>query len=633
MSNKSPNQSGQSLLELLVAMGIFVLVVASTMFLTLDSHLANQEGGQRTRAAALAQEGIEASKSLASRGWKYLTIGTHGLSASTNIWQYNGSADSLGVFSRSVTVASVNRDVSGNIVTVGGTPDLDTKLVTSQVTWAPRPNRPSSVIVNSYMANWKSRRWTQTLQAEFDAGTKNQVVSANASGGELVLASSGGGMLGNQFKVDTSIASQNLTNAAYRTSFRFTAQSSKSVNTIRVYLHTENGTSPTYRYGLQGNTAGNPSGVWLGSTTLQATSTGWQTISLSPAVAITAGTTYHLVVQYESGTIAVNRFIALRVTTPLNSLIPLNNNPDTQSNVLRSLNSGGTWSVDNNQPVYMLGFNDGSFEGNPYISLTENNPERIFSGGYVGEQFTPSSTVTATQVTFEAKKIGIPVGDLMVALYDVSAASLVEQGVLASSAAIGVNYGPFSFSFVTPRTLTAGTTYRIYVFSSAQNNASNFFRVRRIDTTNSAVYNNLTYNGTTSFLTRSTDSGGTWTPFVESDVGGYYFTLSSGYSLSGDFISSAFDTGSAATVDNYLTWTATVPVGTTLQYQARTAATQIGLSSATWVGPDGTAATYFTTPGDIIADNPNTRWIQYRAYFTSTGASTPTLSDITVNYE
>ncbi|MFH1207738.1 MAG: prepilin-type N-terminal cleavage/methylation domain-containing protein [Patescibacteria group bacterium] len=639
MSSKTSNQSGQSLLELLVAMGIFVLVIASTMFLTLDAHLANQEGGQRTRAAALAQEGMEASKSLASRGWKYLTVGTHGLSAVTNVWQYNGAVDSLGIFSRAVTVASVNRDVSGNITTSGGALDLDTKLVTSQVTWSPRPNRPSSVIVNSYMTNWKSRRWIQTQQADFDAGTKNQVVSANISGGELELASAGGGTLGNKFKIDTSVATQRLNNTTNRISFRFTAQNSKTVNSIRVFIHEKNGTGNTsFRYGLQGDNSGNPSGTWLASADLALSGTvatnNWQSLTLSSTYTIIAGTVYHLVVQPVPGTSPApngSRYISLRVTTPLNAMIPLSNNPDLQSNVLYYT---GSWQLPiNRQPIYVLGFTDATFEGDPYISLTEVNQERIFGGNYVGEQFTPGSTVTAAAVTFEAKKIGAPAGNLMVALYDVSGSSLVEQGVLSAAGSVGTSYGSFTYTFTSPRTLSFGATYRVYVFSSVANNNSNYFRIRRLEVTNNAVYRNISYNAVVSFLTRSANSGGSWTPFNQADIGGYYFTLQSSYQLTGDFISSAFDTGSANTVDNYLAWTSTVPVGTTLQYQVRTAATQVELASATWVGPDGTGATFFTTAGDIIADNANTRWIQYRAHFTSTGAATPTLSDITVNYE
>jgi Tfp pilus assembly protein PilV len=630
MSNKPDNQSGQSLMELLVAMGIFVLIVASTMFLTLDAHLANQEGGQRTRAAAFAQEGIEASKSLASRGWKYLTVGMHGLSAVTNVWQYNGSTDSLGIFSRSVTVTSVNRDVSGNIVTSGGTPDPDTKLVTSRVTWSPRPNRPSEVVVNSYFANWKSRRWSQTLQSDFNAGTKNQVVSTNVSGGELELDAMGGGQLGNQFKINSVTGAQNLSSATLRTSFRFTAQNSKSVSAIRVYLI--NSTGPTYRYGLQKDSGGNPDGVWLGSATKTSVA-GWQSVTLPSAVPITAGTTYHIVVQYASGTIRNNRYISLSVSTPGNELVPLTNSPDLQSNVLNF--NGTSWSLPTDQqPIYMLDFNDGTtYEGNPYNRLTENNAERIYSTNYVGEQFTVASDVSATDITFEAKKIGSPTGNLMVALYNVSGLALVEQGVLAPAALVGTTYTAFTYHFSSSRSLIAGTTYRIYLYSSVANSTTRYFRIRRLDVFNNAAYIGQSYNGSTSLLTWSANSGSSWSTASVADIGGYYFTLQSGYQTSGDFISSAFDTGSASTVDNYLTWTSTIPVGTILQYQVRTAATEAGLASSTWVGPDGTGATYFMTAGEIIADNANTRWIQYRAYFTSTGAATPTLSDITVNYE
>lgn len=634
MFNKHHNQSGQSLLELLVAMGVFVLIVSSTMFLTLDAQLGNQEGGQRSRAVGLAQEGVEAVKSLASRGWKYVENGTHGLSAATGVWEFGGTSDDVGIFSRTVSVADVFRDALGNIVTTGGTLDPDTKLVTTRVDWENRPNRPEEVLVDSYMTNWRSRRWTQTTQAEFDAGTKNQVVSASVVDGELTLAPLGGGEYGNTFVVNTSVSAQNLTNSAYRTSLRFTAQNTKTVNALSVYINAEVGTSPTYRYSLQADSAGHPSGLWLGSGTYRATSPGWKTIAITPAVTLAAGTTYHLVVQYQTGTIAANRYIALRVTTPDNMLVPLDGVADPSANVLTSLNNGGTWTVDNTQPLYELSFADGTYAGNPYVSLTENTTERIYRDRFVGELFTPPADMTVSAVTFDARKNGNPSGELMVALIDAATSGVLERGVLASATAITSTYAAYTYSFAAPVHLSAGTAYRIYAYSSVSNSTTNYFRIRRLDTDASDVSGpELSYRGTTSVLTYTINGGGSWTDVGAADIGGYYFTLQSGFVAVGDFISSAFDTGSSGAVGNYLTWTAAEPSGTRVYFQVRAAATQPALIGTAWNGPDGTAASYFDVAGQVVPDFSGAQWWQYRAYFESTGADTPVLSDVTINYE
>ena len=109
-----------------------------------------------------------------------------------------------------------------------------------------------------------------------------------------------------------------------------------------------------------------------------------------------------------------------------------------------------------------------------------------------------------------------------------------------------------------------------------------------------------------------------------------------GYFISGTFESSAFDTGAVSPVYNYINWTTDEPAGTRIEWQLRTADTQAGLSSATWVGSDGTSGTYYTTQGELIELDPGAsgeQWIQYKAYFYSDSISTPILRDITLDYE
>jgi hypothetical protein len=105
------------------------------------------------------------------------------------------------------------------------------------------------------------------------------------------------------------------------------------------------------------------------------------------------------------------------------------------------------------------------------------------------------------------------------------------------------------------------------------------------------------------------------------------------YASSGDLTSSAHDDG----YDHYWDWgtisfTINEPASTNVQFQIRTAATQGGLSSATWYGPTGTGD-YYTTSGAVINSvHDGDRWIQYKAYFSGPGNTTPTLSDVSITY-
>ncbi|MBI5221947.1 MAG: hypothetical protein HY980_00395, partial [Candidatus Magasanikbacteria bacterium] len=84
-----------------------------------------------------------------------------------------------------------------------------------------------------------------------------------------------------------------------------------------------------------------------------------------------------------------------------------------------------------------------------------------------------------------------------------------------------------------------------------------------------------------------------------------------------------------------VSWGETLPSGTDLQFQIRSATTSGGLASATWYGPTGIGDYYTTNTGENINSiHDGDRWIQYKAFLTTTNsANTPSLNDITVNYQ
>jgi hypothetical protein len=107
----------------------------------------------------------------------------------------------------------------------------------------------------------------------------------------------------------------------------------------------------------------------------------------------------------------------------------------------------------------------------------------------------------------------------------------------------------------------------------------------------------------------------------------------SSYYAAGDLTSSTFDSGQDTGVDwGNISFTISEPATTNIQFQLRSAATQGGLSSATWYGPTGTGDYYTTSGAAVNTVHDGDRWLQYRAYFSGPGDITPTFSDISVNY-
>ncbi len=104
------------------------------------------------------------------------------------------------------------------------------------------------------------------------------------------------------------------------------------------------------------------------------------------------------------------------------------------------------------------------------------------------------------------------------------------------------------------------------------------------------------------------------------------------YVSSGSLISSSFDTGTASTTFSTLVWNP----------QSQNASTSVAFQlaanndDATWdfLGPDGTASSYYTVPGTTISTALNNkRYLRYKVLLTTTSASTtPVLSNVAINY-
>jgi len=451
---------------------------------------------------------------------------------------------------------------------------------------------------------------------------------------------------GSSFVIDSTSGIGLMNKSTDWTSLRFTAKNSKTVSAVRIYLQQEKGTSPTYRYGLQSDNGGEPSGTWLGATNQgygdhQATATGWQTISLNESVTLSAGTTYHLLVRHQSGTINSANSIELRRSDPDNFLHPYDGSSNPASNVLWSDDNGATWSVQGYQPIYVLDFSDATYEGNPYHELTVRD---IYSTDYFGQQFTitGSDTIISTIGFLVSENNEGPEDDLYVTLYDVTGATQIESGTLATDADMTNNiYSWETYTFSSPITLTSGNTYRVYL-SSPLSTIQKHYVIRTIHHDNVSVLNGINYSGTNSVYTYSTDSGSSWTATDNNyDINGFRFATTI-YELSGYLISSAYDTGSLSSF-NIIEWTQTTPSCTPAcetKIQIQTAPDNVdspGAWSATWCGPDGEDGDdtdYFTnSAGELIhSDHNGDQWIRYKAILSGDSTDTPTFEEITINY-
>lgn len=174
-------------------------------------------------------------------------------------------------------------------------------------------------------------------------------------------------------------------------------------------------------------------------------------------------------------------------------------------------------------------------------------------------------------------------------------------------------------AFPVPADVTAGTTYAIVLRGATGGD----YRATRAN--KSAYANGAWYT--------STNSGGSWAAQGQDLAFRTYVTPVS-YALSGTLVSSLRDSNPAAgssTTWTTLSWTAATPAGTAVKFQV--AGSNSASGPFNFVGPDGTANTYFTTGGSSLGQFNGLRYLKYKAYLSTTASgSTPTLADVTFCY-
>ena len=461
-----------------------------------------------------------------------------------------------------------------------------------------------------------------------------------------------GAHYGSSFEIDNTFGGGLISKNTDWTSLRFKAKNSKTVNSIRVYLEQEKGNSPTYRYGLQSDNNGEPSGIWLGDNNLaynehQATSTGWQTITLNEGASLTINTTYHLVVRHLVGEIGGANAIELRQSDPNNFIHPYDSSSNSSGNVLWSEDSGNSWSVQGHQPIYVLDFSDATHEGNPYHESTVHD---IYSNDGLTQTFCFGEQITITGTDKMLSEVSFlvsennqgPEDDLYITVYDVTNSVQLESGIIATdNDTINTEYKWVTYTFSSPIELITGNTYRAYLCSPLSYIQKHYL-VRSVHHDDITELKEINYDGLNSYFIASNDGGATWDTTNDNyDINGFRFNKTI-YMASGEIISSAFDMGVPSKTQT-IEWDETIPSCSPpceVKMQIQTAPDNSGSPGAwsTWCGSegkDGDETDYFSNSnGELIhTDNNGGQWIRYRALLTGDSVETPVLEEININYK
>ena len=127
------------MVEILVAISIVVVSILAAMAVAQKSMAVSRQALYSSQAVFLLEEGAEAVRILRDNGWANIS----GLETSTTYypvfsegaWSLSATSTQVGIFTRTVTVAAVNRNSTTGDIDAGGDDDPGTKLITITVSW------------------------------------------------------------------------------------------------------------------------------------------------------------------------------------------------------------------------------------------------------------------------------------------------------------------------------------------------------------------------------------------------------------------------------------------------------------------------------------------------------------------
>jgi len=162
MSSKINFKKGSGIVEILVAIFIFTIVLGSLITAS-NMYLSGAGESLKTaQGAYLAQEGIEAVKTIRDNSWNSISSLVDNtdyylyfnISSSTNtFWEATSTAFGVdSVFIRTFKSDSVYRDSDGRIITNGGILDPNTKKVSVSVSWKSKSSTTTKTL-STYVAN------------------------------------------------------------------------------------------------------------------------------------------------------------------------------------------------------------------------------------------------------------------------------------------------------------------------------------------------------------------------------------------------------------------------------------------------------------------------------------------------
>lgn len=613
MAQSLTKKRGFSTVEIMLAISIFAIFTIGLLYLSIDTIQRDSRINLNTESLLYAQEGIEAARSIADKNYLLLTNGDHGLYINGGDWDFVPAPEDIdGFYERTITVEDVYRNESGDIDEAGTQYDPDIKKVTSEVSWLQAGIIPKTTSLTTYIANWKGDDVIQTTCTEINEGTFDNTDTTP-------LPSPPSDNCGIKlFEIEVG------------SDFFSTVNLGKHANDVDI--------DGNYAYLASSDEGEGFSIADISDIENPSIIANLDVTGKGRYVRKSGNYAYLGVARANSGLAIVN------VSNP--------NSP----------------SLSTSEDIGEIGNQPDTFDNNLYMAVNAENESFLVydisdkSSPILLDSIQFNDEVYVIQINGNYAYLGLDDDNLGFRVVDISDPNNVSQ--IAS-----LNVG---------EEVNAIEIQGNIAFLGTEDTADSLQVVNISDPSNPTIITSINVNGeiqdltiTGDYLYAAVDEANAglaainisnpYSPYlaynldilgkgtgIDSDTN--YVYISTDVSnrglvivgvtvlemmMNGTYESPTFDTGSNDTRYNFIEWDHTeVPSGS-VKFQIRTASTTGNIGSATWVGHDGTNATYYENSRTAITLDPGasgSRYFQYKAYLDSDGVTTPVINSVKINY-
>lgn len=595
------NKSGQLLIELLVAIGFGSLLIGGLLSGLMASRDGKAQEAQRLLATPYLRQVNDAMREVRNKNWGGISAnGTYNPSILGSDWSLVAGVGTAGGFNQQAIISTVQRNQAGTIVTSGGTSDPATQQIESGVSWlSPVQNgATSTMLFTRYRGNTEV---LQTTLAQFNAGTSTRVLTKNTAGGEIQLEG---------WSAPTTAGTVALPNgglSVFATGTRAYVGGAAGTNDFSIY-NIINPAAPTFLGGLTLNSDVFSIAVYGNFAFVATTPTpsSLNIINISNPAAPSLVTQFNLPGSQDAFSIAISPdgntvYVGTANNAPLAEFFVIDVTNRASPVILGSL----ALNTDV-MSIAVVGNFAYLATGNAATALTVvniSNPNvPVSAGTFADPQGNPGFSVFATSTM-------VFLGTRDLSILNVSnPAAITQIGTFAVNGNINSVFAVASVAFL-GTSVGAQELKILNVYDYAA--PSLFVDVNIGSAGRAAVFQNQHV-----FVADDNDFR-----TVLGDIATNFFD-------SGIFESPTIDPG-AMVAFNYLTWSTTTPANTNVRFQV---AANSDNSTWSYVGPDGTSATYYVAPGAIPLSIASNRYFRWKAYLSGAAAATPVIQDVTVNY-